>query len=52
MTSIKICWRDWVIRGGGSLYFGHHARCAARYRVPWYAQSSQIGFRCAKSADR
>lgn len=39
-----------VIRGGSFLYFGHYARCAARYRVPWYAQSPQIGFRCAISA--
>ncbi len=41
-----------VVRGGGVLYFGHFARCAARYRVPWYAQSPQIGFRCAKSAEK
>lgn len=40
-----------VVRGGGFLYFGHYARCAARYRVPWYAQSPQIGFRCAKTAE-
>lgn len=41
-----------VIRGGGILYFGHFARCSARYRVPWYAQSPQIGFRCVKSAEK
>ncbi|OOP54794.1 MAG: hypothetical protein AYP45_18155 [Candidatus Brocadia carolinensis] len=41
-----------VVRGGGFLYFGHYARCAARYRVPWYAQSPQIGFRCAKSVSK
>ena len=41
-----------VIRGGSFLYFGHYARCAARYRVPWYAQSPQIGFRCAKTAEK
>ncbi|MEK7288826.1 MAG: formylglycine-generating enzyme family protein, partial [Planctomycetota bacterium] len=40
-----------VVRGGGLLYFGHYARCAARYRVPPYAQSPQIGFRCAKTPD-
>lgn len=40
-----------VLRGGGFLYFGHYARCTARYRVPWYAQSPQIGFRCAKSVE-
>ncbi len=40
-----------IIRGGSFLYFGHYARCAARYRVPWYAQSPQIGFRCVKSAE-
>lgn len=41
-----------VVRGGSFLYFGHYARCAARYRVPWYAESPQIGFRCAKSAGK
>ena len=41
-----------VIRGGGLLYFGHYARCAARYRVPPYAQSPQIGFRCAKTLEK
>ncbi|OHB99286.1 MAG: hypothetical protein A3G70_01475 [Planctomycetes bacterium RIFCSPLOWO2_12_FULL_39_13] len=41
-----------VIRGGGFLYFGHYARCAARYRVPWYTQSPQIGFRCAKTPEK
>jgi len=41
-----------VIRGGSFLYFGHLARCAARYRVPWHAQSPQIGFRCAKSSEK
>lgn len=41
-----------VIRGGGFLYFGHYARCAARYRVPLYAQSPQIGFRCAKTPEK
>ena len=41
-----------VIRGGGFLYFGHYARCAARYRVPPYAQSPQIGFRCAKTPEK
>ncbi|WP_347273755.1 formylglycine-generating enzyme family protein [Candidatus Kuenenia sp.] len=40
-----------VIRGGSWHYFGHFARCAARYRVPPHAESPQIGFRCAKSAD-
>ena len=40
-----------VIRGGGLLYFSHYARCAARYRVPPYAQSPQIGFRCVKTPD-
>lgn len=40
-----------VIRGGSFLYFGHYARCSARYRVPTYTQSPQIGFRCAKSAE-
>ena len=38
-----------VIRGGGFLYFGHFTRCAARYRIPWYTTSPQIGFRCAKA---
>ena len=38
--------------GGGLLYFGHYARCAARYRVPPYAQSPQIGFRCAKTPEK
>ncbi|MCF6157821.1 MAG: formylglycine-generating enzyme family protein [wastewater metagenome] len=37
-----------VVRGGSFLYFGHYARCAARYRVPWHAESPQIGFRCVK----
>lgn len=41
-----------VVRGGSFLYFGHYARCAARYRVPWYAESPQIGFRCVKSAGK
>jgi formylglycine-generating enzyme required for sulfatase activity len=41
-----------IIRGGGFLYFGHYTRCAARYRVPWYAQSPQIGFRCVKTAEK
>lgn len=41
-----------VIRGGGFLYFGHYTRCAARYRVPWYAASPQIGFRCVKSVEK
>ncbi len=41
-----------VIRGGGFLYFAHYARCAARYRVPWYTESPQIGFRCAKSVEK
>ena len=41
-----------IIRGGGFLYFGHYARCAARYRVPPYAQSPQIGFRCAKTPEK
>ena len=41
-----------VIRGGGLLYFGHYARCAARYRVPPYAQSPQIGLRCAKTPEK
>lgn len=40
-----------VVRGGGFLYLGHYARCAARYRVPWYATSPQIGFRCAKTPE-
>ncbi|MDR4506800.1 MAG: formylglycine-generating enzyme family protein [Candidatus Brocadiaceae bacterium] len=38
-----------VIRGGSFLWFGHYARCSARYRVPHYARNQQIGFRCAKS---
>lgn len=41
-----------VIRGGGLLYFGHYARCAARYRVPPYAQSPQIGFRSSKTFEK
>ncbi len=41
-----------IIRGGGFLYFGHYTRCTARYRVPWYAQSPQIGFRCVKTAEK
>lgn len=41
-----------VIRGGGFLYFSHYARCAARYRVPPYTQSPQIGFRCVKTAGK
>jgi len=40
-----------VIRGGSWHYFGHFARCAARYRVPSFAQLTQIGFRCAKSVE-
>lgn len=41
-----------TIRGGGFLYYGHYARCAARYRVPPYSQSPQIGFRCAKTSEK
>jgi len=41
-----------VIRGGSFHYFAHYARCAARYRVPPYTQSTQIGFRCAKSVEK